>query len=353
MGTNEPAASGHTTGHVPDPTPRQVPSRPLGPHRPRALPGAGDELRVNRAAELSVFVRVAELGSFSAAAQGFEMTPSAVSKIVARLEQRLGVRLLQRSTRQLQLTPEGRELLAGAKRVLGELNDLEHALGAQAQPQGLVRLNTSSSTGQRLVVPLMPRLMAEFPRLRFDLSFTDHVVDLIEAQADIAIRWGRLPASDLVARRLGQTQQVLVASPAYLAAHGVPRQPSDLAAHVRIGWNYPRAMPHWPLRVAAKRLTLPIGEQLRVNDGEVMRHLALAGAGVARLSLYHAWDDLRHGRLRVLLQHANPGDLEPIHAVYPGRPDQLPPRTRAVLDFLQAHVDLRHAETVPPDWCES
>ena len=315
------------------------------------LPPDGEVLRVNRAAELSVFVRVAELGSFSAAASGFDITPSAVSKIVSRLEKRLGVRLLQRSTRQLQLTAEGRELLAGAKRVLGELADLELAFGAQAQPQGLVRLNASTSTGQRLLVPLMPQLMAEFPQLQFDLSFTDRVVDLIEARADIAIRWGKLPASDLVARRLGQTLQVIVASPAYLAVHGVPRQPEDLAGHVRIGWNYPRAEPNWPLRVDGKRVTWPIGEQLRVNDGEVMCQLTLAGAGLARLSLYHAWDDLAAGRLRVVLQASNSNDLEPIHAVYPGRPDQLPPRTRAVLDFLQAHVDLRHAESVPAAWC--
>ena len=319
----------------------------MHPAPPAAPPDLG--LDVNRAAELTVFVQVAEFGSFSAAAQRCGLSPSAVSKIVARLERRLGVRLLHRSTRQLQITPEGQLLLDKGKRVLAEL---ETTLGAHApaEPRGVVRINASSSTGQRILVPLVPQLMRQYPRLTLDLSFTDRVVDLMAARADIAIRWGQVPASDLIARELGRTRQVIVASPAYLAEHGEPRHPGELAAHVRIGWNYPRAIPHWPFIVDGQRTAVAIGEHLRVNDGEVMRRLAVSGAGLARLSLYHAWDELQTGRLRVVLEAFNPGDLEPIHAVYLGRPDQLPPRTRAVLDFLHAHVDLRHAEALPVAW---
>lgn len=211
-----------------------------------------------------------------------------------------------------------------------------------------MRINASTTTGQRLLVPLVAELMQTWPGLQLDLSLTDHVVDLIEARADIAIRWGRLPSSDMVARRLGQTRQVIVGAPAYLQRHGVPLQPADLAGHVRIGWNYPRAVPHWPLRAGGQALSVTMGEQLRVNDGEAMCALALAGAGLARLSLYHAWDDLHAGRLQAVLEDCNPGDLEPIHAIYVGKPAQLPARTRAVLDFLQRRVDLRYAERFPP-----
>jgi len=193
----------------------------------------------------------------------------------------------------------------------------------------------------------VPRLLAAHPGLRLDLSFTDQVVDLLESGVDIAVRWGRLPASDVVARLLGRTRQVVVASPGYLAAHGTPRHPGELGGHLRLGWNYPREVPHWPFEVAGRRIEVEIGEVLRVNDGEVMRKLALDGAGLARLSVYHAWDDLLAGRLVPVLEPYNTGDLEPIHAVYVGRPDRLPPRTRAVLDFLQAHVDLSHAERTP------
>lgn len=192
--------------------------------------------------------------------------------------------------------------------------------------------------------------MATWPGLQLDLSFTDQVVDLIAARADIALRWGQLPSSDVVARRLGRTRQVVVAAPAYLAQHGTPAHPGELERHVRIGWNFPRAVPHWPFVVDGQKLAVRMGEVLRVNDGEAMCALALAGAGLARLSLYHVWDDLQAGRLKVVLEDFNRGDLEPIHAVYVGKPGQLPTRTRAVLDFLQQHVDMRHAESLPPEW---
>lgn len=304
---------------------------------------------VNRHAELEVFVQVAERGGFSAAARLRGSTPSAISKTVARLEARLGVQLLRRSTRRLELTAEGAQLLAQGRPLLDEWRALEQSVARQAQPQGVVRINASTATGQRLLVPLVPELMQTWPGLQLDLSFTDHVVDLIEARADIAIRWGQLPSSDMVARRLGQTRQVIVGAPTYLQRHGRPQQPTDLAGHVRIGWNYPRAVPHWPLRTHGQLLSTTMGELLRVNDGEAMRALALVGAGLARLSLYHAWDDLHAGRLQAVLEDCNPGDLEPIHAVYVGKPTQLPVRTRAVLDFLQRRINLRYAEQFPAE----
>lgn len=307
------------------------------------------QFEVNRSGELEVFVKVAEKGSFSAAARQLGVSPSAVSKIVARMESRLGAQLVLRSTRRVQLTPEGCQLYERGQRVLADLNEVENAASLRSVPKGVVRINSSTSISQ-LLGPLIPQLMRAYPELVLDLSCTDQVVDLMEAQADIAIRWGKLPASDMVARLLGYTRQVILASPSYLAAHGTPHTPADLDAHIRIGWNYQRTVPHWPFAVDGKAVEVPIGDVLRVNDGDVMRKLAIQGAGLARLSLYHAWDDIAAARLQVVLEQFNTGVLEPIHAVYLGKPDQLPPRTRAVLDFLKQHVDLGHAEQLPDGW---
>jgi len=321
------------------PTPSKAAPHPAGP-----APTPGE---ANRSGELETFVLVAERGSLSAAARRLGVSPSAVSKVMSRLEARLGVQLLQRSTRRVLLTAEGVQYYEQGKRVLADLDELETSVAGQAEPRGLVRITASTSTGQTLLGPLIPGLLAAHPGLRLDLSFTDQVVDLLEAGVDIAIRWGRLPASDLVARLLGRTRQVVVGSPGYLAAHGTPSHPDDLGAHLRLGWNYPREVPRWPFAVDGRRIEVEIGEIVRVNDGEVMRRLALNGAGLARLSVYHAWADLLAGRLVPVLEPYNTGDLEPIHAIYLGKPGRLPPRTRAVLDFLQANVDLGYAERTP------
>lgn len=307
-------------------------------------PPLAASLDANRSGELELLVLVAERGSLSAAARHLGVSPSAISKTMSRLEARLGVQLLQRSTRRVQLTAEGSQLYERGKRVLADLDEIEAAVAARSAPRGVVRISASTSTGQRLLVPLVPRLLEAHPGLRLDLHFTDQVVDLAEAGIDIAIRWGELPPSDMVARLLGRTRQVIVGAPEYLKRQGLPRHPDDLRRHVRLGWNYQRAIPHWPFDVDGRRVAVDIGEVVRVNDGDVMRQLALQGVGLARLSLYHAWDDLAAGRLAVVLEAFNTGVLEPIHAVYLGRPDRLPPRTRAVLDFLQANVDLRYAE---------
>lgn len=307
-------------------------------------PPLAASLDANRSGELELLVLVAERGSLSAAARHLGVSPSAISKTMSRLEARLGVQLLQRSTRRVQLTAEGTQLYERGKRVLADLDEIEAAVAARSAPRGVVRISASTSTGQRLLVPLVPRLLEAHPGLRLDLHFTDRVVDLAEAGIDIAIRWGELPPSDMVARLLGRTRQVIVGAPDYLKRQGLPRHPDDLRRHVRLGWNYQRAIPHWPFDVDGRRVAVDIGEVVRVNDGDVMRQLALQGVGLARLSLYHAWDDLAAGRLAVVLEAFNTGVLEPIHAVYLGRPDRLPPRTRAVLDFLRANVDLRYAE---------
>ena len=295
---------------------------------------------VNRSGEMEAFVQVVERGGFSAAARALGMTPSAVSKLVARLEARLSIQLVHRSTRKLQLSAEGREFYERSVRVLADLDEAERCAASGAAPRGRVGINTSMSFGQQVLIPLLPRLLERHPDLSIDLGLTDRVVDLMDERADIAIRWGQLPSSDLVARPLGRTRQAIVASPDYLARYGTPRTPQELASHRRLGWSYRRNQPDWPLRVDGQLAHVPVSGTLRASNGEALRHLALAGAGMARLSLYHVGADLDSGALVDVLDEFNPRDMEPIHAVYLGKAGRLPARVRAVLDFLVDQVRL-------------
>jgi DNA-binding transcriptional LysR family regulator len=295
---------------------------------------------VNRAAEMQTFVTVVERGGFSAAARSMGQTPSAVSKLVARLEMRLSVQLLRRSTRKLQLTPEGENFYERSVRVLADLDEAERSAAQGAEPRGRVSLNTSISFGQRVLLPLLPRLLAQHPGITVDVAMTDRVVDLMDERADIAIRWGVLPPSDLVARRLGETGLAIVGSPEYLQRHGTPRTPQQLAQHNLLGSSYVRQRPDWPLKIQGRIEDVPVRGNVRAADGESLRRLALAGVGLARLSLYHVQPDIDAGRLVPVLKRYNPRETEPIHAVVLGRAARLPARVRAVLDFLVAEVDL-------------
>ncbi|MBJ2154182.1 LysR substrate-binding domain-containing protein [Variovorax sp. IB41] len=293
-------------------------------------------LDVNRSGEMEAFVQVVESGGFSAAARLLDMTPSAISKLVARLELRLGIQLVHRSTRKLQLTPEGLHFYERSTRVLADMDEAERCAAAGAAPRGRVSINASVSFGHHKLVPLVPRLLEMHPEITLDIALTDRIVDLMDERADIAIRWGQLPSSDLVARRLGETSQAIVASPAYLKKYGTPHTPQELEAHNRLGWSYRRNTPDWPLRVDGRMVAIPVAGPVRAGDGETLRQLAIAGAGVARLSLYHIQHDIDAGRLVPLLEEFNPGEAEPIHAVYIGKAGTLPTRVRAVLDFLVA-----------------
>jgi DNA-binding transcriptional LysR family regulator len=291
---------------------------------------------VNRSGEMEAFVQVVESGGFSSAARLLGMTPSAVSKLVARLELRLGIQLVHRSTRKLQLTPEGTEFYERSTRVLADMDEAERCAAAGAAPRGRVSINASVSFGHHKLVPLVPRLLEQHPQITLDIALTDRIVDLMDERADIAIRWGQLPASDLVARRLGETSQAILAAPSYLDKYGTPRTPQELEAHSQLGWTFLRSSPDWPFRIDGRTVSMPVAGPVRAGDGETLRQLAIAGAGVARLSLYHTQHDIDAGRLVPLLQEFNPGEAEPIHAVYIGKAGTLPARVRAVLDFLVA-----------------
>jgi DNA-binding transcriptional LysR family regulator len=296
---------------------------------------------INRSGEMEVFVRVVELGGFSAAARAFRMTPSAVSKLVARLEARLGVRLVNRSTRKLQLTPEGTAYFDRSIRILDDIDTAEHEAAIGATPRGRVRVNTSVPFGLHWLLPLLPGFLKRHPGVSVDVSLTDTVVDLLDERADIAIRVGPLRESRLLARKLGESRTVVVGAPSYLAEHGTPLTPADLEKHNMLGFGFSRQVEGWRFRDAAGAIVTvpPVGNAL-VSDGEAMQQLAIAGAGLARLARFHVDRDIAAGRLVAVLEDFNPGDLEAIHAVFVGHGGQLPARVRAFLDYLVANVRL-------------
>ncbi len=295
---------------------------------------------INRSGEMEVFVRVVDLGGFSAAARALRMTPSAVSKLIARLETRLGARLVNRSTRKLQLTPEGSAFYDRAVRVLADLDEAERSAAAGASPRGRLRVNTNVPFGTHYLIPLLPGFLERHPEVTVEVTLTDTVVDLLEDRADVAIRVGPLKSSQLVARKLGESRMMLVASPAYLTAHGTPQTPGDLARHNLLGFSFARQSNGWPFRDAdgSASAVVPTGNAL-VSDGESMRLLVLTGLGVSRLSLFHIGPDIEAGRLVPVLEAYNPGDTESIHAVYVGG-GHLPARVRAFLDYLVERVQL-------------
>lgn len=296
-------------------------------------------LDVNRSGEMEVFTRVVELGGFSTAARTFRMTPSAVSKLVARLEARLGVRLINRSTRKLQLTPEGSAFYERALRILDEMSAAEREAAVGATPSGLLRVNTSVPFGLRLLLPLLPDFAKRYPEIKVEIVLTDLVVDLLEERADVAIRVGVMRESRLLARKLGESRMVVVASPTYLAERGIPKTPDDLAHHNLLDFGFGRWKDGWPFkhRGGETITVMPTGNAL-VSDGEAMQHLTVAGMGIARLARFHVEADIKAGRLVPILEAFNPGDIEPIHAVFVGHGGQLPARVRAFLDYLVERV---------------
>ncbi|MGM4953384.1 LysR family transcriptional regulator [Bradyrhizobium barranii] len=292
----------------------------------------------NRSAEMEVFVRVVDLGGFTQAARKLRLTPSGVSKLISRLETRLGSRLINRTTRKLTLTEEGQAFYQRAVRILGEMEEAEREAASGAAPRGRLTVNCNIPFGMLHVLPLIPRFLERHPEVTLDLVLTDTLIDLMQERADIAIRVGPLKASRLVARKLGTSRMVVVGTPNYLARFGTPKIPADLTEHRGIGWTFPRIRGGWPFRRGDRTEEAMPPPAARASDGEIARRLALGGVGLARLALFHIGPDIESGRLVPVLQGYNPGDREDIHAVYVGHTAPLPARVRAFIDFLAEHV---------------
>ncbi|PCG08310.1 LysR family transcriptional regulator [Sphingomonas ginsenosidimutans] len=286
-----------------------------------------------RSGEMMVFVTVMEQGSLSAAARALQLAPSAVSRVIARIEARLGVRLLIRTTRTLTLTAEGQTYLRAARRILADLTEVEEAIADQASPRGRVRLTASLAHGRLYVVPLLAEFTARYPDILVDLNLSDRVVDILGGQADVAIRFGQLADSPLTARRIGETGRVVVASPSYLARHGTPEQPEDLFRHNCLSFSFRRAEPGWPFRRGGVDMAPDVTGSIEANNGESLAQLALAGVGIARIGTFAVKDELADGRLIPLLEAFNPQDREPLHLLFVGG-STMPARVRVLIDFL-------------------
>ncbi|MGJ4858298.1 LysR family transcriptional regulator [Labrys sp. La1] len=295
----------------------------------------------NRAGEMEVFVTAAELHSFSAAGRKLHLSPSAVSKLVTRIEDRLGARLLVRTTRTLQLTPEGETYLARAQAILADIAETERMIssGGEVVPSGRLRVSASVGFGARCVVPVLPDFLARYPKVELDLSLTDEVIDLVEERADIAIRSGPLRDSGLKARKILESRRVITASPGYLARHGMPDRPEDLEGHNCLLFNFRRGLDSWPFRdpgsVMVRRVQ--VAGNLMANNGPTMRKLCMDGLGLVRLGRFHVQPDIDAGLLVPVLEDYNALDVELIHAVFVGH-DHLAARIRAFVDFLAEKI---------------
>lgn len=288
----------------------------------------------NRAGEMEVFLRVVETGSFSQAARLLRMTPSTVSKLISRVEARLGVRLVERSTRRLSLTAEGQTYYERSQTLLQDLDLIEQELSqGAAATGGKVRVNVSVALGVLGLEPLLPEFWRAYPNIVVDLSLSDEIVDLYLDRTDIAFRVGSLPDSGMIARRIGVAHRKIVASPAYLERHGAPRTADDLSRHNCLGFNFRRAAPVWPLKEGGRVVDRMVKGSLLANNGETVRRMALAGVGLARMGDYHVRADLAAGRLVEVLADAVERDEEEIHAVFLGG-TRMPERVRVFLDFI-------------------
>ncbi len=287
----------------------------------------------DRARALGIFVAVVDEGSFSAAGRALDLTPSAVSRTIDRIEARLGVRLLLRSTRALALTAEGQAYLQAARRILTDLDDAEQEIADQGAPRGRLRVSAALSHGRLRVVPLLGRFARLYPHILIDIALTDALVDVAGGQADVAVRFGPLADSMLTARKVGETGRVIVASPDYLARHGTPRTPEDLHDHNCLNFNFRRAEPTWPFRRDGREFSLCVKGNIEANNGETLGQLAAHGVGITRVGAFSVAAEIARGELVPLLEAFNPGDIEPIHAVFVGGPN-MPARVRAFVDFL-------------------
>lgn len=290
-------------------------------------------VQADRARALEIFAAVVAEGSFSAAGRLLGLTPSAVSRTVDRIEERLGVRLLLRTTRTLALTAEGAAYLAAARRILTDLDDAEQAIADQGAPRGRVRVSAAHSHGRLCVVPLLGEFARRYPHILVDISLSDQLVDIAGGQADVAIRFGPLVDSLLTARKLGGTDRVVVASPDYLARHGTPLIPEDLHGHNCLNFNFGRAEPVWPFRRDGRDYALGVSGGIEANNGETLGQLAADGVGITRVGRFSVMAELAAGRLVPLLEAYNPGDVENIHAVFVGGAN-MPARVRVFVDFL-------------------
>ncbi|MDG6099050.1 LysR family transcriptional regulator [Alteromonas sp. ZYF713] len=294
----------------------------------------------NRSAELETFLKVVELGSFSSAARFLDNTPSAISKTISKLERRLGARLFNRSTRQLSLTSEGCVFYEQGLEIISALNDAERLVGQQKKPSGKIRVNCNIPFGKKYILPLIPQFLATYPEISLHLEFTDKVVNVLEESVDVAIRTGKLTDSNLISKKLGSAKMVVVSSPHYVNEKGCPKTPTELKAHNCIDFTFSRANREWPFIVDGKEVLIAPQGNVKVSDGNALRHLLLSGLGIGRLAYFQIEQDMHTEKLVPILEDFTPNASEDIYAVYIGQGGMLPNRIRAFIDFLSSNLEI-------------
>lgn len=302
-------------------------------------------------ADLGFFSALASAGSLSAAARELGITTPAVSKHLALMESRVGVSLVNRSTRRMSLTPEGELYLEHARRILGEIDDMEALLGvSRATPQGLLRVNATLGFGRSHVAPLISKFVRKHPRVEVQLQLSVNPPALTDDSFDICIRFGAPPDARVIARHIAPNRRLLCAAPAYLAKYGIPKVPNDLTRHNCIGIRQgEEAYGVWRLASGrgrhASTEAIKTRGNLATNDGEIAVKWALDGHGILMRAEWDIERHLRTGRLvRVLPHYATP-DAD-IHAVYPQR-HQLAARVRAFVDFMALSFTQQAAASRP------
>ena len=285
-------------------------------------------------AQMEAFVTTVDQRGLTAAARRKDVTPSAISKLITRLEDRLEARLLNRTTRKLSLTPEGERFYERCRSILAALEDAENEVSrTRDRPRGRLRMTVFAPFGTHALVPMLPRFLARYPGVSVELEVSDRIADLVAEGIDIAVRLGPLPHSTLVARKLCDVHRIICASPAYLARAGTPSTPTDLQTHNCIVRSDLPAHSQWPFEGAAGRETVHVTGSVSANNGETMLQLALAGMGIIRIVDMAVGDAFRRGELVPILVDKHISESVPLHALYPqGR--HRSPRVSAMLQFL-------------------
>jgi DNA-binding transcriptional LysR family regulator len=288
---------------------------------------------MDKLSAMSVFVKVVELGSFTRAAAALEISRTMATTHVARLEEHLHTRLLNRTTRRLSLTEAGTAYHEKCSALLAEIESVEASLEAMAeQPRGVIKISAPVSFGTLHLGAALAEYLDRYPRVKLDVSLNDRTVDLVEEGYDLAIRIARLVDSSLVARRIATTRVRLCASPAYLRRHGAPRLPADLARHVCLGYAYSGTGASWRFEGPQGPEEVRLRTETRTNNGDLLRLLALHGHGIALLPAFLVAPDLKARRLKEVLPSYGAGELG-IFALYPSR-KYLSAKVRTLVDFL-------------------
>ena len=300
--------------------------------------------RLENLADIAVFVRVVERGSFTLAAEDLGLSRAVVSKYLSRLEERLGARLLNRTTRRLALTEAGATLFEASRGAHERIDEAESALARfQQSPRGRLRVSAPMSFGILHLGPALADFSRRFPDVTLDVSLDDRFVNLVAEGIDVAVRIGTLTDSSLVARRLGITRAVACASPGYLAEHGEPQSPEELASHDGLIYSYLASGNVWRFTTRdGREIPVAIAGPLRVNNGIVLAEAAIAGRGVLLSPSFYVAPMLRDGRLKRILADYRLPELG-IYAVYPQR-EHVPPKVRVFIDYLAARFGRK------PDW---